>query len=47
MLSVVLHSVNAAERLAKERTAYRPGIRSPARLKLKPKLTLEMVVTGG
>jgi ATP-dependent DNA ligase len=32
----------------KERTsAYRPGVRSPAWLKLKPKLTLEVVVTGG
>jgi ATP-dependent DNA ligase len=32
----------------KERTSvYRPGIRSPAWLKLKPKLTLEVVVTGG
>jgi ATP-dependent DNA ligase len=26
---------------------YRPGIRSPAWLKVKPKLTLEAVVTGG
>lgn len=26
---------------------YRPGERSPARLKLKPKLTLEVLVTGG
>jgi ATP-dependent DNA ligase len=26
---------------------YRPGERSPAWLKLKPKLTLEVVVTGG
>ena len=26
---------------------YRPGERSPAWLKLKPKLTLELVVTGG
>jgi ATP-dependent DNA ligase len=26
---------------------YRPGIRSPAWLKVKPKLTLEVVVTGG
>ena len=32
----------------KERTSlYRPGIRSPAWLKLKPKLSLEVVVTGG
>ena len=32
----------------KERTSlYRPGMRSPAWLKLKPKLTLEVVVTGG
>ena len=32
----------------KERTSlYRPGIRSPAWLKLKPKLTLDVVVTGG
>ena len=32
----------------KERTsAYRPGVRSPAWLKLKPKLTLEVIVTGG
>jgi hypothetical protein len=32
----------------KERTsAYRPGVRSPAWLKLKPKLSLEVVVTGG
>jgi hypothetical protein len=32
----------------KERTSvYRPGARSPAWLKLKPKLTLEVVVTGG
>jgi bifunctional non-homologous end joining protein LigD len=32
----------------KERTSvYRPGVRSPAWLKLKPKLTLEVVVTGG
>jgi hypothetical protein len=31
----------------KERTSvYRPGIRSPAWLKLKPKLTLDVVVTG-
>ena len=30
----------------KERTSvYRPGVRSPAWLKLKPKLTLEVVVT--
>jgi hypothetical protein len=26
---------------------YRPGVRSPAWLKLKPKITLEVVVTGG
>ena len=26
---------------------YRPGIRSPAWLKVKPKLTLEVIVTGG
>jgi ATP-dependent DNA ligase len=26
---------------------YRPGVRSPAWLKLKPKTTLEAVVTGG
>jgi len=26
---------------------YRPGIRSPAWLKVKPKVTLEAVVTGG
>jgi bifunctional non-homologous end joining protein LigD len=32
----------------KERiSVYRPGLRSPAWLKLKPKLTLEVVVTGG
>jgi ATP dependent DNA ligase domain len=32
----------------KERTSlYRPGVRSPAWLKLKPKLALEVVVTGG
>jgi integrase len=32
----------------KERTSvYRPGLRSPAWLKLKPKVTLEVVVTGG
>ena len=32
----------------KERTSvYRPGLRSPAWLKLKPKLTLDVVVTGG
>jgi bifunctional non-homologous end joining protein LigD len=32
----------------KERTSvYRPGVRSPTWLKLKPKLTLEVVVTGG
>ena len=32
----------------KERTSlYRPGLRSPAWLKLKPKLTLEVIVTGG
>lgn len=32
----------------KERTSlYRPGVRSPAWLKLKPKLTLDVVVTGG
>jgi bifunctional non-homologous end joining protein LigD len=32
----------------KERTSlYRPGVRSQAWLKLKPKLTLEVVVTGG
>ena len=32
----------------KERTsAYRPGVRSPAWLKLKPKLSLDVVVTGG
>jgi ATP-dependent DNA ligase len=31
----------------KERTSlYRPGVRSPAWLKLKPKLTLDVVVTG-
>jgi hypothetical protein len=31
----------------KERTSlYRPGIRSPAWLKLKPKLSLDIVVTG-
>ena len=28
-------------------SVYRPGIRSPAKLKLKPKLTLEAVVTDG
>ena len=34
--------------MLKERTsAYRPGVRSPAWLKLKPKLTLEVVETGG
>lgn len=34
--------------MLKERTSpYRPGIRSPAWLKLKPKLTLDVVVTGG
>ena len=26
---------------------YRPGIRSPAWLKLKPKLALDVIVTGG
>jgi ATP dependent DNA ligase-like protein len=26
---------------------YRPGVRSPAWLKVKPKITLEAVVTGG
>jgi hypothetical protein len=32
----------------KERwSIYRPGIRTPTWLKLKPKLTLEIVVTGG
>ena len=32
----------------KERTSpYRPGMRSPAWLKLKPKLSLDVVVTGG
>jgi ATP-dependent DNA ligase len=32
----------------KERTAvYRPGLRSPAWLKLKPKLSLDVAVTGG
>ena len=32
----------------KERdSVYRPGVRSPAWLKLKPKLTLEVIVTGG
>ena len=32
----------------KERTSlYRPGVRSPAWLKLKPKLSLDVVVTGG
>jgi hypothetical protein len=32
----------------KERTSvYRHGMRSPARLKLKPKPTLDVVVTGG
>jgi ATP-dependent DNA ligase len=32
----------------KDREAiYRPGVRSPAWLKLKPKLTLEVTVTGG
>jgi ATP-dependent DNA ligase len=32
----------------KEQTApYHPGVRSPAWLKLKPKLSLEVVVTGG
>jgi ATP-dependent DNA ligase len=32
----------------KERASlYRPGVRSPAWLKLKPKLTLKVVVTGG
>ena len=34
--------------ILKERTsAYRPGVRSPAWLKLKPKLTLDVLVTGG
>jgi bifunctional non-homologous end joining protein LigD len=28
-------------------STYRPGIRSPAWLKVKPKITLEIVVTGG
>ena len=28
-------------------TIYRPGIRTPAWLKVKPKVTLETVVTGG
>jgi ATP-dependent DNA ligase len=32
----------------KERISlYRPGVRSPAWLKLKPKLSLDVVVTGG
>ena len=32
----------------KERTSlYRPGVRSPAWLKLKPKLSLDVVVTSG
>jgi ATP-dependent DNA ligase len=32
----------------KERTSpYRPGLRSPAWLKLKPKLTLDVVIAGG
>ena len=32
----------------KERTSpYQPGVRSPAWLKLKPKLSLDVVVTGG
>jgi len=26
---------------------YRPGVRSPAWLKLKPKLTIKMTITGG
>ena len=33
--------------LKDRRAIYRPGVRSPAWLKLKPKLTLEAVVTGG
>ena len=32
---------------AEETSLYRPGVRSPSWLKLKPKLTLEVVVTGG
>jgi len=28
-------------------SVYRPGIRSPAWLKVKPKVTLDIVVTGG
>ena len=28
-------------------SGYRPGIRSPAWLKVKPKVTLEVIVTGG
>ena len=34
--------------MLKEPTSiYRPGMRSPAWLKVKPKVTLEVVVTGG
>jgi hypothetical protein len=34
--------------MVKERTSvYRPGVRSPAWLKLNPKLTLDVVVAGG
>jgi hypothetical protein len=34
--------------MLKERLSlYRPGVRSPAWLKLKPKLSLDAVVTGG
>jgi hypothetical protein len=33
--------------LKKRGSSYRPGIRTPAWLKLKPKVTLKVVVTGG
>lgn len=33
--------------LKERHSAYRPGVRSPAWLKVKPKLTLEVTVTGG
>src|SRR5262249_13038653 len=33
--------------LKEPNSIYRPGIRSPAWLKVKPKVTLEVVVTGG
>ena len=48
-MAVQLEQVERGEGIVlKERTSiYRPGMRSPAWLKLKPKLTLDVVVTGG